>query len=394
MWVQQAMDARWFASRARPWLERYPVESNVLASWLEVELAGRPRAGSRWWLVSDDTGALAGVAFQARNLPLQLAPMTPDAAAALALHYAHHGLDPLGVSGVAVPAQEFAVTWQAQTRARVRLTTVMRIHALQRVLYPRTAGIPRQARPEDADLCETWLTAYTSEVHPEEYRDTLRPMVERRLRAGELWLWEHHGQPVALAGVTPAVAGVARVAPVYTPPVNRRHGYGAGAAAAAAAAALADGAHTCMLFADADDPAVQALYRRLGFRPVADAARYAFEPVLLAHPIALDPWMTTPPLGVSPVPPMPLEPARPADDGEPAEPVPAADLLAAVEDGPVGPEPVPFPHLPPAAMPPPPPPADEEPDAAEPDEPAEPAGVAGNGALRSLPQQPARKSGG
>ncbi len=45
------------------------------------------------------------------------------------------------------------------------------------------------------------------------------PLVRERLDDRRLWLWEDDsGLPVSLAARTPAVAGVARIAPVYTPP--------------------------------------------------------------------------------------------------------------------------------------------------------------------------------
>ena len=79
-------------------------------------------------------------------------------------------------------------------------------------------------------------------------------MARRRVKAGEVHLWHTEGVPVALAGVSGALAGVARVGPVYTPPKWRRNGYGSGITAAATAAALGAGAQHVVLYTDLANP--------------------------------------------------------------------------------------------------------------------------------------------
>jgi predicted GNAT family acetyltransferase len=75
---------------------------------------------------------------------------------------------------------------------------------------------------------------------------------------------------VALAGITRQVAGVARVAPVYTPPEHRGRGYGAAATAAVSRQALDEGAADVVLYTDLDNAATNRLYARLGYVPVED----------------------------------------------------------------------------------------------------------------------------
>jgi predicted GNAT family acetyltransferase len=65
-----------------------------------------------------------------------------------------------------------------------------------------------------------------------------------------------------------------RIAPVYTPPELRRHGYGSAATAAAVRSAQQQGARQITLFTDADYLPANEVYRRLGFRAVADFADY------------------------------------------------------------------------------------------------------------------------
>jgi predicted GNAT family acetyltransferase len=84
-----------------------------------------------------------------------------------------------------------------------------------------------------------------------------------------LWLWEDGAGVVAsLAARTSAVAGVSRIAPVYTPPEHRRHGYGTAVTAACTADALARDAERVVLYTDLADPSANAMYQRIGFRPI------------------------------------------------------------------------------------------------------------------------------
>ena len=75
-------------------------------------------------------------------------------------------------------------------------------------------------------------------------------------------------QPVALALRTPAAAGVARINCVYTPPEQRGRRFGGAVTAACSADALARDAERVVLFTDADNPAPNKVYQRIGFRPV------------------------------------------------------------------------------------------------------------------------------
>jgi predicted GNAT family acetyltransferase len=61
---------------------------------------------------------------------------------------------------------------------------------------------------------------------------------------------------------------VTRIGPVWTPPERRRRGYAAAATAELAGRLRARG--EVVLFADRANPTSTGVYRRIGFRPVAE----------------------------------------------------------------------------------------------------------------------------
>jgi predicted GNAT family acetyltransferase len=73
------------------------------------------------------------------------------------------------------------------------------------------------------------------------------------------------------------VAGMARVAPVYTPPEHRGRGYGAAATAAVSRAALDAGTEELLLYTDLANPTSNRLYARLGYKPVEDSVALLFD---------------------------------------------------------------------------------------------------------------------
>jgi predicted GNAT family acetyltransferase len=63
---------------------------------------------------------------------------------------------------------------------------------------------------------------------------------------------------------------------VYTPPGLRGRGYGGAVTAAVTRAALDAGAEDVVLFTDLANPISNALYQRLGYRPVEDRSLVEF----------------------------------------------------------------------------------------------------------------------
>jgi predicted GNAT family acetyltransferase len=124
------------------------------------------------------------------------------------------------------------------------------------------------------------MTAFTYEaLRGSDDPGRIERSVDARLGAegvGGICLWVTDGQPVSLAGFGGPTPNGLRIGPVYTPPRQRRHGYGSAVTAAASQVALDHGKRFCFLYTDLANPTSNAIYMRLGYRPVCDSREIAF----------------------------------------------------------------------------------------------------------------------
>jgi predicted GNAT family acetyltransferase len=80
-----------------------------------------------------------------------------------------------------------------------------------------------------------------------------------------------------MAGTGPRISGVARIAPVYTPPEHRNRGYATTLVASLSRQLLTEGATCCTLFTDLANPTSNKIYAEVGYRRIADWEEHAFE---------------------------------------------------------------------------------------------------------------------
>lgn len=147
---------------------------------------------------------------------------------------------------------------------------------------PRSPGRLRPAESTDTELLASWFCAFDREALADASSsvDAKRIRVARGLAAGELFVWEVDGEPMSTASVArPTPNGVA-INRVYTPPGNRGRGYASACVAAVSAIALAGGKQFTCLYTDSTKPAVGALYERLGYRVVTQAAIWRWAPAI------------------------------------------------------------------------------------------------------------------
>ncbi len=216
-------------------------------------------------------GQVDGAFLQTPPYPVLVASLPAESALSLISLLGEDGRDLSAVNlpGPAEPA--FLGAWaaatggSAATRQRSRL---FRLGALA-APDPMPPGAARVAGSADRDVLISWHEAFSREIERGAHGPADR-MVDDRLSYGGLMLWEADGRPAAMAGITRLVAGVARVAPVYTPPGHRRRGFGGAVTTAVSQAAIDAGAAEVVLYTDLANPTSNALYQRLGYRPVEE----------------------------------------------------------------------------------------------------------------------------
>jgi predicted GNAT family acetyltransferase len=268
-----------FLARADDFLRSRPVENTMLLTLTHVlQRHGRHTFGPDdpifGWFTSDD-GTVDGACLQTPPHPLLLTAMPADAVPALAEALARRPLP--GVNGRGTDADAFAAAWQRLTGHSARPVMRTRLYRLGTLTPPAPPpGKARIAGPADRDLLIDWFDAFQREVHAG-VRESNAAIVDDKMSFGGLMLWEVDGAAVATAGVTQREAGMVRVAPVYTPPELRGRGYGGAVTAAITRAALDAGAGDVVLFTDLMNPTSNALYERLGYRPVEDRTVMEFQ---------------------------------------------------------------------------------------------------------------------
>lgn len=257
--------------------ERYTVLMGVMAGLIEhgPNFYGADPPVLGWW--SQD-GAVSAAVLQTPPYPVQVTSLPAEAVGPLvaALAPGHAG----GITQVLGGEREataFAQAWARAAGQRYGVEMRQRLYRLGELTPPdpMPEGAARVATSDDIKLA-FWLDAvFAAETGQ---RPASAALIESRLRAGRLMLWEVAGRPVSAAGISALVSGVARIGQVYTPPEHRNRGYGAAVTVAATRLAFGYGATSAILFTDLANPTSNALYGRLGYRPVEDKAVIAFLP--------------------------------------------------------------------------------------------------------------------
>jgi RimJ/RimL family protein N-acetyltransferase len=264
-----------FEHAAKPLLRADPVRHTVpLTVLASLRHAGVPAVGDdapTFGWHSQPDGTVDGAVLQTPPYPLLLAAV-PDGSVGdlLALLAVEQAL-PAAVNVARHDEASFLAAWAAAAGGSGGARLRSRLYQLGELVPPDPAplGSARQAVAADRDLLIAWHEAFGDETQGAA-RETAARTVTDRLSHGGLLLWEADGEPVAMAGLTRTVAGVTRVAGVYTPRAHRRSGYGGAVTTAASQTARRRGAAEVVLFTDLANPTSNALYQRLGYRPVED----------------------------------------------------------------------------------------------------------------------------
>ncbi|MDT7804457.1 MAG: hypothetical protein QOI78_7890 [Actinomycetota bacterium] len=205
---------------------------------------------------------------------LTLTSLPPEQADTLAADWAELGRPLSGVLADHDTAAAFAEAWQRRTGAAAAPSLRVRLHRLGTLTPPEPVPEGRArvlGTPDRAEIIR-WCTDFAATVG-----EALEPDAWAASRFGDklYTFWETEG-PVAMAASTTMVAGMIRVDPVSTPAHLRGRGYAGAVTVAVSRAALAAGATDVVLYTNPANATSNALYRRIGYVPIAEFTGYDF----------------------------------------------------------------------------------------------------------------------
>lgn len=270
--------ARPFLDRAQPWLLRNEAEHSLvlgIAGRLAAS-ASRPAtsASGAFFATVERDGEVVGVAVRTpphklllSQMPLDAVPLVADAAERFESIPA--------VLGPQDVAQAFGREWARRREVVPRLGMRERIFELTDLIPParRAGGQARVAGAADMEQAITWVDAFHRDVGIAEKNP--REWAEHHVPRGHVLLWEDE-ETVAMAAEVARSPSGARVGAAYTPPALRGRGYATAVVADLTRRLLADGLRFCSLYTDLANPISNAIYQRLGYRPIADVVDVEF----------------------------------------------------------------------------------------------------------------------
>lgn len=236
---------------------------------------------SRLYLVTDGSETLAAAAVTLPNRLIVADALVDEAVAPLAAFVAAE-TDLPGAVGNRPTIDRFIREWQSITGREAILEMTQGVFQVRNVKpIPSPPGSPRVATASDRDLVELWIADFSAEALPNEPRDEerLRKAIAHTLDGegpGAFWIWENDGEAVSLSGHGNPTGNGIRIGPVYTPVARRGNGYASALVAAESQWLLDGGYRFCFLYADLGNPTSNAIYERIGYRQVAEAASYGF----------------------------------------------------------------------------------------------------------------------
>ena len=265
------LDADAFLARAWGWLMEREDEHNLLLG-LAAHLSGTPpQVGQDGYLMVtvEEEGKVVGAAFRTpphkagfTRMPVEAAP---EVARVLATRYS-------SIPAFFGPEDVVMAAGRAWAEARgVEPVAGMpqRIYRLDRVAPPTgVPGIMRPVSPEELPLVHLWADGFARDAGAG--FATARETRERWVAHGGLYFWEDGGAPVTMALATGKTDNGIRIGYVYTPRDHRRRGYATALVVALSQKALDEGARFCVLYTDLTNPTSNAIYPRVGYRPLCD----------------------------------------------------------------------------------------------------------------------------
>jgi predicted GNAT family acetyltransferase len=261
-----------FREAAWPLLAADPVKHTVI-----LTATARPFDGALL-ITLHDKGSLIGAALQTGAYPM-IVTAVPAHAAEFAASAVHDLMPDLpAVSGTEEELEAFVAAWTARTGRSAKQTMATRLFKLGELRPPQSEGTAREVTEDDLPLMTEWIAGFLTEtLPPPGNRAQADALAKAKFEPGEFCLfWEINGTPVAMAAGRGPISGMSRIAPVYTPPEQRGHGYASAVTAAVTQIALDRGSDQVLIFTDLANPTTNHIYPAIGYEPIGDSAEYRF----------------------------------------------------------------------------------------------------------------------
>lgn len=279
-------DAEAFLADGAAYLAAHPLDCSVIATVADrARRTPAPERRPRWFALVRSGDDVIGAAMRTHPDPPHpgfIPRVSHEALDALAAALRERGDYAPAWNGHLDSARALCSLADPDVTPRVAMHT--RLFEATDVTFPaRPDGELRRATPEDLDVLTSFYAGFyrDSELQggrvpdPDWTPDVAG--IRARLDGDVFWLWEVAGRPVHLTGVQPAMFGVRRIGPVYTPEADRGHGYAGWVVAELTQRVLDAGQRAC-LYTDQANPTSNALYQRLGYRAVQDEGNVTVAP--------------------------------------------------------------------------------------------------------------------
>ena len=266
-----------FLAAVRPSLARHEAEHHLVLGVAEALATSGPPNGDVFAASVADGDGLVAAAIMSGQRPLLIASDRPSIADAVPLLWnalAEAGRTPSHAIGTVGQVEAFAQEWERRTPRVPRIAMRQRVYKLTAVdPIPPTPGTLRVATMDDLDLVTQWVTEFEQEALTGLAAPPAHAVAVRRVAAGEVFLW-CDPEPRTMAGSARPTQHAIAVNAVYTPPEWRKRGYATACVAELSAVLLRRGYEFCVLYTDLSNPTSNAIYSRIGYRPVRDFLMY------------------------------------------------------------------------------------------------------------------------
>ncbi|MEO5667928.1 MAG: GNAT family N-acetyltransferase [Bdellovibrionota bacterium] len=186
------------------------------------------------------------------------------------------------VQGLLPSVQVFAEAFAPRRSLGLNINMYQGLYRIDEVdgHYPFEGEGMVSGRGLPQDLLQTFAEQFLVDCFPSlrlSASARAREIIERHLKQDALFAWRNaESEIVAIAARSRQSANGATISLVYTPEAHRRRGYAGRLVAALSRKILSDGKRFCTLYTDLRNPTSNSVYRKVGFRKVAESWHCSF----------------------------------------------------------------------------------------------------------------------